>query len=84
MESKIEVMSFKVLLLPQIIFLCCVMAIFYFIYSCGYACGKDDCLIVIENEITAIRERVKRNGYSTYEESCVHKALCDLHKEVIK
>ena len=38
--------------------------IFYLVYKIGHYIGKDDCLIVIENEVTDIRKTRKELGDS--------------------
>ena len=38
--------------------------IFYLVYKIGHYIGKDDCLIVIENEVTDIRKKRKELGDS--------------------
>jgi len=48
----------------SIIFLILIFLIFYLVYKIGYYIGKDDCLIVIENEVNDIRKIRKELGDS--------------------
>lgn len=43
-------------IIGQIIFLILVFLMFYLVYKIGHIIGKDDCLIVIENEVIDIRK----------------------------
>ena len=48
----------------SMIFLILIILIFYLVYKIGNYIGKDDCLIVIENEVTDIRKTRKELGDS--------------------
>lgn len=48
----------------SMIFLILIILIFYLVYKIGNYIGKDDCLIIIENEVTDIRKTRKELGDS--------------------
>lgn len=57
-------MSKKYDFINQIIVLFLIFLIFFEVYKIGYYIGKDDSLIVIENEVTDIRKARKDLGDS--------------------
>lgn len=65
----------------QIIILSMTILIFFLVYKIGYYIGKDDCLIVIENEVTEIR-KVRNDLGDFWEGYCKEDVLLKIHRKL--